>query len=75
MGRYRAGTVEANHAAVERIGADEVDVRWLLDRLWQERKQLETDIEAITGGIVSRQVRHGRIGAVGAPTRPACSPQ
>src|ERR1700746_76439 len=25
MGRCRAGTVEANHAAVERIGADEVD--------------------------------------------------
>jgi transposase len=26
-------------------------LRWLLDRLWQEWKQLETDIEAITGEI------------------------
>jgi len=26
-------------------------------------------------GAVPRQVRHGRIRAVGAPTRPACSPQ
>jgi transposase len=26
-------------------------LRWLLDRLWQEWKELETDIEAITGEI------------------------